>query len=237
MNTLRNITITLFAVLAFCLSAGVVQAQSLSISPSTNTVPVGGTRTFDIVVNSPGANSGVAVRMNITTSIATFTNAILDGGFTLTTGCADGSAEFDPDELCFDAAQGSAFTNGQTIATITVYGVSDGSLPFTFASGTAFSDGVTTTPYTGTPATYTVSSSILPDAGLVDDLGQSPLLVGALMLIVLGLILNRTPFLNNYAYLLMSESQRKEIDQEVNKNVLEKERSEFESKFAKAETE
>lgn len=189
----KIVVISFLVVCGFILSSVEVSAQSLSISPASETVPVGGARNFNIIANSPGSNSGIAVRMNINSSIANFTAVTLNSGFTISTGCAGGN-NFDADELCFDAAQGSAFTNGYTIATVTVAGVADGSLPLTFASGTEFSDGGGSTAFTGTAATYTVSSAIpptLPDTGIVEDVLGSPLLISGGILLALGIMLKR----------------------------------------------
>jgi hypothetical protein len=234
----QQLGIIALMVLFFPLS---VSAQTLTIAPSTQSVPVAGTRTFDIVVQDPGANSGVSMRMTINLAVLRFTNFVEDNDFTLSTGCADGSEFFDDDEICFDGAAGGAFTDGQVLATVTVRGIANGTQAMTFGAGTEFSDGVDTTAFTGNVGTYTITDAILPDTGLIDE---QPLLFGGLLLLGLAILVNRTPFMREYVYLFLNQQQKAEKikldDQKAFKRKITKfseERDAFEASFAAGETE
>jgi len=137
-----------------------LNAQSMTITPSTAAVAVGGTSgVFTIKAVNPPATNSFQLRINIPTSIAEFVSFTDPAGF-IALGVCSGSSKFTPGQICVDAAKTSGnITNGETLGTFTLKWIANGTANIPFVTGNAFGDSPSTrSPFTGNGATVTVGA-------------------------------------------------------------------------------
>lgn len=148
---LKLLSVLSIVLIGFIVLRSSVQAQSFNLNPNTGTVAIGETLQIDLVAIDPPANTNTArLRMSIGNNfrITNFTT----GQNVLLLGCASGST-FSDQTICVDWSSSEDITDNQTLATITIEAVSNGSdVELTFDAQNGYTSVVT---YTGVGGTYT----------------------------------------------------------------------------------